>query len=192
MFQSFRLLPWKTALSNVTFALRPLGLDRDEREARAWRYLELVGLGKVAALYPSELSGGMKQRLALARALAAEARIILMDEPFASLDAQSRELMQEELKLLAPAQRSTVLFVTHSVDEALILGDRLVLMTPRPGRVQEDIALPFERTMPIGEIRQHPEFSAIRDHVWGQLREMVLTDPASEFYGRGANREYAQ
>lgn len=185
VFQSYRLLPWKTALANVTLALRPLGLSRLERDERARHYLDLVGLSSTETMYPSELSGGMKQRLALARALAVDAPIILMDEPFASLDAQSRELMQEELKRLTPEHRPTVLFVTHSVDEALILGDRLVLMSPRPGRVCEDMDMPFVAGQPIAELRTHPEFHAMRDHIWGQLRNMVLNDSNSDFFGRG-------
>lgn len=187
VFQSFRLLPWKTALANVTLALLPLGLRREERDDRARRYLNLVGLSQVEAMYPGELSGGMKQRLALARALAVEAPIILMDEPFASLDAQSRELMQEELKRLTPLRRPTVLFVTHSVDEALILGDRLILMSPRPGRVHEDADLSFAPDQPISDLRAQPEFQALRDHIWNQLREMVLNDSTSDFFGRGDN-----
>ncbi|WP_417247886.1 ABC transporter ATP-binding protein [Celeribacter sp.] len=187
VFQSFRLLPWKTALANVTLALRPLGLGREERNDRARHYLELVGLSSVEAMYPGELSGGMKQRLALARALAVEAPILLMDEPFASLDAQSRELMQEELKRLTPKHRPTVLFVTHSVDEALILGDRLVLMSPRPGRVHEDADLSFASHKSISELRASAEFQDLRDHIWSQLREMVLNDSASDFFGRGEN-----
>lgn len=159
VFQNFRLLPWKTARQNVEFA-RP--------GAEVGPYLELVGLSRFADAFPAALSGGMRQRIALARALVAEAPILLMDEPFASLDAQTRELMQSELRRLLAARPATVVFVTHSVDEALALGDRIVLLSPRPGRIAE-IVTPS---------------AGMRDHLWARLREMVLTDPGSDFYGR--------
>ncbi|MFC7704137.1 ABC transporter ATP-binding protein [Plastorhodobacter daqingensis] len=182
VFQSFRLLPWKTARQNVGFALGHL--SHGERMERAQRYLDLVGLGRFAERYPAALSGGMKQRLALARALAAEADLLLMDEPFASLDAQARELMQHELLRLLRARPATVIFVTHSVDEALLIGDRVVLLSPRPGRVVEDLALPFRGDDPALR-RADPDFSRLRDGLWHRLRDMVLSDPASDFYGRG-------
>ncbi len=178
VFQSFRLLPWKTALQNITFAIPHV----PDREARARRYLELVGLSRFAQSYPAALSGGMKQRLALARALAAEPSILLMDEPFASLDAQARELMQQELVRLLQDRPATVVFVTHSVDEALLLADRIVLLSPRPGRVAEEIPVSFARH---GDPRGHPEFLRLRQHLWARLRKMVLTDPQSDFFGRG-------
>ncbi|AGT11212.1 ABC transporter ATP-binding protein [Paracoccus aminophilus] len=185
VFQNFRLLPWKTVAENIAFVLPDL--PRPEREARIARYLGLVGLSRVAKSYPRALSGGMQQRVALARALAAEPEILLMDEPFASLDAQSRELMQGEVLKLTRAgpqgSRRTVVFVTHSVDEALVLGDRVLLMSPRPGRVAELIALPFARQS--GDPRRHPDFISLRDRLWEELRHMVLSDPQSDFYGRG-------
>lgn len=174
VFQSFRLLPWKTALQNVTFALH----GRPDAEDRAARYLDLVGLARFARAYPAQLSGGMRQRLALARALAVEPGLLLMDEPFASLDAQVRELMQEELRRLIRARPATVVFVTHSVDEALLLADRIVLMSPRPGRIVEELR-------PETRDRDAPAFIAARRHLWERLREMVLGDPRSDFYGRG-------
>ncbi|WP_136682954.1 ABC transporter ATP-binding protein [Falsirhodobacter xinxiangensis] len=159
VFQNYRLIPWKTARQNVEFA-RP-GAD-------VGRYLEMVGLSRFADAFPAALSGGMRQRVALARALAAEAPILLMDEPFASLDAQTRELMQGELRRLIAARPATVVFVTHGVDEALALADRIVLMSPRPGRIAE-------------EVRPGP---GMREYLWQRLREMVLNDPGSDFYGR--------
>lgn len=171
VFQSFRLIPWKTVRQNVTFAVAGMG------DTQADRYLALVGLSRFADAYPDTLSGGMRQRLALARALAAEPAILLMDEPFASLDAQTRELMQVELRRLIAARPATVIFVTHSVDEALMLADRIVLMSPRPGRIVESI--PVTR-----RDRDHPDTIALRRHLWDALREMVLGDPASDFYGR--------
>ncbi|MFD1914398.1 ABC transporter ATP-binding protein [Halodurantibacterium flavum] len=184
VFQSFRLLPWKTTRQNVAFALSHL--PRAERAARADHYLSLVGLARFAASWPSELSGGMRQRLALARALAAEAPMLLMDEPFASLDAQTRELMQQELLRLLTLRPATVLFVTHSVDEALFLADRVVLLSPRPGRVVETVDLPFGRSRRDAgaDPRDDPDFPLIRRHLWERLRAMVLDDPTSDFFGR--------
>jgi len=187
VFQSFRLIPWKTARDNITFAL-PF-LPAAERRKRADHYLELVGLSRVADAYPMTLSGGMKQRLALARALAAETEILLMDEPFASLDAQSRELMQLELMRLTSRRPVTVIFVTHSVDEALLLGDRIVLMSPRPGRIAEILELPFGRPRRQHDPREHPEFMPLRTHLWEALRTMVLNDPQSDFYGHGGGQD---
>lgn len=184
VFQSFRLLPWKTARDNITFALPHLTPAR--RRARAEEVLDFVGLSRVAEIYPGALSGGMKQRLALARALAPEPDILLMDEPFASLDAQARELMQTELLHLTTRRSATVLFVTHSVDEALLLGDRIFLMSPRPGRIVETINLPFSPDRLSEDPRNHPEFIRLRAHLWDSLRNMVLNDPGSDFYGRRA------
>ncbi|WP_444665688.1 ABC transporter ATP-binding protein [Cereibacter changlensis] len=182
VFQSFRLLPWKTAAENIAFALP--ALPAAEARARAATYLDLVGLARFAQRYPAELSGGMRQRLALARALAAEPQILLMDEPFASLDAQSRELMQGELMRLTAVRPATVVFVTHSVDEALLLADRIVLLSPRPGRIVETLDVPFPRPRWQTDLRAEPLFAELRRHLWDRLRDMVLTDPQSDFYGR--------
>ena len=183
VFQSFRLIPWKTARANVAFALP--ALPRAEARARADRYLDLVGLSRFAQSWPAQLSGGMRQRLALARALAVEPEILLMDEPFASLDAQSRELMQIELMRLLALRPATVLFVTHSVDEALLLADRILLMSPRPGRIVEDLAVPIPRPRWDPDTRTLPEYQRLRRHLWQRLRDMVLNDPGSDFHGRG-------
>nr|WP_145104256.1 ABC transporter ATP-binding protein [Cereibacter sediminicola] len=182
VFQSFRLIPWKSARENVAFALPHL--PRAEARARADAYLDLVGLSRFAKSWPAQLSGGMRQRLALARALAAEPGILLMDEPFASLDAQSRELMQIELMRLMERRPATVLFVTHSVDEALIMADRILLMSPRPGRVVEEVEVPFPRPRWEGDIRALPLYAELRRHLWDRLRDMVLNDPGSDFHGR--------
>lgn len=185
VFQNFRLLPWKTVAENLAFVLPHLSADI--RDTRISEYLQMVGLHRFADRYPKTLSGGMQQRVALARALAAEPAILLMDEPFASLDAQSRELMQAEVSKLSRSgpqgHARTVIFVTHSVDEALVLGDRVALMSPRPGRIVELVELPFARTS--GDPRQHPDFAPLRNRLWQHLREMVLSDPHSDFYGRG-------
>jgi NitT/TauT family transport system ATP-binding protein len=151
---------------------------------RTERYLELVGLSRFAGAYPNELSGGMKQRVALARALATEPDILLMDEPFASIDAQTRELMQFELMRIWAERRGVVIFVTHSVDEAVLLADRVLLMGPRPGRIIEahDVALPRPRW--DYDVRARPEFIELRTMLWHRIRTMVMSDPGSDFFGR--------
>ncbi|HWU18555.1 MAG TPA: ABC transporter ATP-binding protein [Devosia sp.] len=189
VFQSFRLIPWSSVRGNVEFALVETIPDKAERRARADRYIELVGLQRFADAYPSELSGGMKQRVALARALASEPDILLLDEPFASIDAQTRELMQIELMRLWTLRKSVALFVTHSVDEAILLSDQIVLMGPRPGRVLEVIDVGLNRPRWTYDVRAEPRFIELRSYLWDRIRTLVLTDPQSDFYGRdlGAN-----
>ena len=182
VFQAFRLIPWATVQANVEFALTATGLDRHERAERALRYIALVGLQRFAQSYPGELSGGMKQRVALARAFASEPSILLMDEPFASIDAQTRELMQVELMKLWAQHRATVLFVTHSVDEAIMLADRVVLMSPRPGRVIEEIEVGLPHPRWQYDIRATPRFIELRSYLWSAIRDLVLNDPSSDFY----------
>ena len=184
VFQSFRLIPWETVTGNVEFALASLPIGPRERAERARHYIDLVGLGRFADAYPRQLSGGMRQRAALARAMACEPRLLLMDEPFASLDAQTRELMQIELMRLWSLRRTVVLFVTHSVDEALFLSDRIVLMGPRPGRVVETIEVPLPRPRWTYDVRAEPAFVGLRSHLARRMQELVLNDPHSEFYGR--------
>jgi NitT/TauT family transport system ATP-binding protein len=175
LFQDLALFPWRSVVGNVTWGLEAQGIGRAEREAIAARYLDLVGLTHFRDAYPSELSGGMKQRVALARLLAFEPRILLMDEPFGALDAQTRELMQDELTALwqrAPSARKTVLFVTHDIDEAIYLADRIVLLTARPGRLKR--ALPIDLQRPReAEIRKSPAYTEYRNLVWDLLREEV-------------------
>lgn len=184
VFQSFRLIPWSTIRGNIEFALVESIQDKAERRERADRYIELVGLSRFANAYPSELSGGMRQRVALARALAGEPDILLMDEPFASIDAQTRELMQLELMRLWSARQSVALFVTHSVDEAILLADQVVLMGPRPGRILEVIDVGLERPRWKYDIRAEKRFIELRAYLWDRIRTLVLTDPESDFYGR--------
>ena len=184
VFQSFRLIPWTSVQSNVEFALRSLKLSGPERAERARRYLELVGLSRFAEAYPGQLSGGMKQRVALARAMACQPKLLLMDEPFASLDAQTRELMQIELMRLWSETRSVVMFVTHSVDEAIILSDRIVLMGPRPGRVVESIDVGLARPRWTYDVRSDKRYVELRSYLSARMKELVLSDPESEFFGR--------
>lgn len=184
VFQSFRLIPWATVLGNVEFALRSLPIAAAERRERAMHYIELVGLGRFAKAYPHELSGGMKQRVALARAFCCEPELMLMDEPFASIDAQTRELMQIELMRLWNRQKSAVVFVTHSVDEALLLSDRIVLMGPRPGRIMETVEVDLPRPRWEYDARALPRYIELRQHLSQRLFDLVMNDPHSDFYGR--------
>ncbi|HEC56976.1 MAG TPA: ABC transporter ATP-binding protein [Candidatus Syntrophoarchaeum butanivorans] len=150
VFQEFSLFPWRTVLKNVTFGLEIKGYDKQEREKIAKEFIELVGLKGFENRYPYELSGGMKQRVAIARALAPNPAVLLMDEPFGSVDAQTRNILQEELLEIWERTKKTILFVTHSVDEAVYLADRIVVMSARPGRILEcvniDIKRPRKRT----------------------------------------------
>ncbi len=173
MFQELALFPWRTVIGNAGWALEVQGRPVKERVAIAERYLELVGLLPFKDAYPSELSGGMKQRVALARLLAFDPQVLLMDEPFGALDAQTRELMQEELQRIWQATRKTVLFVTHDIDEAVFLGDRVIVFTARPGRIKADLRIDLPRPRPI-EVKKSVEFLAARNQVWDLLREEVL------------------
>ncbi len=167
VFQEFALFPWRSSKKNVEFGLEIRGVPEDRRSQVAGRYLELVGLTGFADAHPHELSGGMKQRVAIARALANEPEVLLMDEPFGSLDAQTRNLMQKELLRIWAATGKTVLFVTHSVDEAVFLADRIVVMTARPGKVRETIEVGLARPRD----RTSPEFIAVRGRVLAELDE---------------------
>jgi NitT/TauT family transport system ATP-binding protein len=152
VFQEDRLFPWRTIQKNVEFGLELAGLKRQGRREKALHYLDLVGLSGFANAHPHELSGGMKQRAAIARALVNEPEILLMDEPFGALDAQTRMQMQEELMRICAKEQRTVVFVTHGVDEAVFLADRVVVLTPSPGRIEEivkvDVPRPRDRTAP--------------------------------------------
>jgi NitT/TauT family transport system ATP-binding protein len=184
VFQTFRLIPWADVQANVEFALKSTALGARERRERVDRYLELVGLSGFRRAYPGELSGGMRQRIALARALATEPGILLMDEPFASIDAQTRELMQIELMRIWTVRRPVVLFVTHSVDEAIILADRILLLGPRPGRVIETLEVGLERPRWAYDARADARYVELRSYLSARMRDLVLADPSSDFYGR--------
>lgn len=165
IFQQYALFPWLTAQQNVEFGLRLQGLDKAGRAERARHYLKLVGLQDFAHALPKELSGGMKQRCAIARAYAVNPSLLLMDEPFGALDALTRVQMQDELLSTWQQERKTIVFITHDVDEAVYLASRVVVMSPRPGRISEviDVPLPYPRNE---EIRLSPEFAEIRARVW--------------------------
>jgi NitT/TauT family transport system ATP-binding protein len=184
VFQSFRLMPWRTIRANVAFTLEVHGVDAKECNERADYYLNMVGLRRFADSYPAELSGGMKQCAALARALIGQPRFLLMDEPLANLDAQTSEFMQIELMKIWRKHQGVVVMVTHSVDEAILLSDQIVLLNPRPGRVAEilDVSLPHPRW--TYDVRAHTDFIAMRAYLWSRIKQMVANDPESEFFGR--------
>jgi NitT/TauT family transport system ATP-binding protein len=172
VFQDFGIFPWKTVQANVELGLRVRGESARVRRVTAADWLSRFGLRDFADSYPAELSGGMRQRVAIARALVLGPEILLMDEPFASLDAQLRELMQGELLKICEEDQRTVVFITHSLDEAIVLSDRVLVMTARPGRILTDRTIPFARPRDP-RVRTSAEFGAVREHLWGQLREEV-------------------
>ena len=170
VFQGFDLFPWRTALENVAFGLEMQGTGKRERLDTARRYIDMVGLSGFAGSYPHQLSGGMQQRVGIARALAVRPDILLMDEPFGALDLQTRDLLQDELLRIWQTDRKTVLFVTHSIEEAIYLADRIIVLSPRPARIQRDIAVPFGR--PRDEmLKTSPEFLSIRREIWELLKQ---------------------
>ncbi|MBI3435049.1 MAG: ABC transporter ATP-binding protein [Proteobacteria bacterium] len=171
VFQHFGLLPWNTVYDNAAFGLAMANAPAAHIRERVRHYLELVGLTGFERQYPYQLSGGMQQRVGLVRALAVNPAILLMDEPFAALDAQTREILQEELLLLMqrPDERKTMVFITHSIDEAILLGDRVAVMTARPGRIKEVIDMPFSRPRDVEAVRADPRFAELRAHIWRQL-----------------------
>ncbi len=165
VFQEYALFPWRTVLSNVSFGLSLQGMGRREARAKADRYVRTVGLEGYEDLYPRELSGGMKQRVAIARTLAVEPKVLLMDEPFASLDAQTRNGMQEFLVALWRRTPTTIVFVTHSVDEAVFLGEEIICLSARPARVLEV----FPNGLPFPRNRTGAEFTALRARILERL-----------------------
>jgi ABC-type nitrate/sulfonate/bicarbonate transport system ATPase subunit len=171
VFQNFALLPWADVQANVAFGLELRGVAKGVREETARELIRAVGLEGFERHYPRQLSGGMQQRVGLARALAVDPRILLMDEPFGAVDEQTRRLLQEDLLVLLERTRKIVVFVTHSMDEAVRLGDRVVLMTPRPGRVQEALDVPLPRPRPPA-LETHPTFLELKEYLWHQLRAM--------------------
>ncbi len=173
VFQSFALLPWRTVLANVEFSLELRQVPKEERAKTAREHLRRVGLAEFENHYPHELSGGMQQRAGLARALAVNPEILLMDEPFGAVDAQTRQLLQEELLQLWQRERKTVIFVTHSMDEAVYLSDRVVVMTPRPGTVAEILDVPLPRPRPADEVRRDPKFVDLTNYIWQSLKKAM-------------------
>lgn len=173
VFQDSALFPWYSVLNNVAYGLVCQGVKKKQAQERAMPYIEMVGLKGFEGKFPYQLSGGMQQRANLARALTVDPEILLMDEPFAALDAQTRELMQAELLRIWNESKKTVLFITHQIDEAIYLSDRVVVMSSRPGRILEDITIDLPRPRAL-EVKRTPEFVEYADHIWrlisGQLR----------------------
>jgi len=177
VFQQFALFPWKTVAENIEFGLKSKGVANGARRDTVVRFVELMGLQGYEGAFPHQLSGGMQQRVAIARAYALDPAVLLMDEPFGALDAQTRTVMQEELVRLARRNPRTVLFITHAVEEAVYLADRVVVMTRRPGRIREIIdvgtirrAENWDRFERIEEVMDQASFVHLRTHIWKRLR----------------------
>jgi len=178
VFQQFALFPWKTVWENIDFGLKSAGVTEAERRARIVRYIEVMGLQGYESAFPHQLSGGMQQRVAIARAYVLDPDVLLMDEPFGALDAQTRTVMQEELVRLARVNPRTVLFITHAVEEAVYLADRVVVMTRRPGRIREIIDVgairrgqKWDRFERVEEVMDQESFVHLRTRIWKLLRE---------------------
>jgi NitT/TauT family transport system ATP-binding protein len=174
VFQQYALFPWRTASANVSIGLEGSGLSRKDRSAKAGEFLDLVGLAGFGDRYPHELSGGMKQRVAIARSLAYEPDILLMDEPFAALDAQTREQLQDELLRIWKATGKTIVFITHGIDEAVYLGQRVAVLSARPGRLKELVDVNIPDRGGEDDVRSHPAFVEHRHQVWSLLHDEVL------------------
>ena len=191
MLQKDLLLPWRTIVENVMLGVEIQRRSREECLRRALELLRSFSLSDFAHHYPHQLSGGMRQRVSIARAFANDPDILLMDEPFSALDEQNKVLLQEELLRIWEESRKTVMFITHSVDEAVLLSSRIVLLRPRPGRIAEvlDVELPHPRWE--YDVRERQEFVALRHYLWERIKAMVAADPESEFYGRGVKSSSA-
>jgi NitT/TauT family transport system ATP-binding protein len=174
VFQNDSLLPWRTVLANALIGPEVAGHIGEKEHKRTLDLLKLVGLGGFEGYYPRQLSGGMRQRVNLARALAIDPDVLLMDEPFASLDAQTREIMQTELLRIWEQGRKTVLFVTHQIDEAVFLSDRILVFARRPGRLQESVKIMLPRPRSL-TIKRTPEFVTYVDHIWRLIEDDVRT-----------------
>lgn len=173
VFQQYALFPWLTVQKNVEFGLKLKGMGKEEASKTAKKYLDMVQLGEFAHSYPKELSGGMKQRVAIARAYAVNPEVLLMDEPFGALDAQTRTQLQSELLETWEKEQKTCFFITHDVDEAIILAQKVIIMSARPGRVKEivEINIPYPRTQ---ETKMTKEFLDLKNYIWGQVYKEYL------------------
>lgn len=180
VFQQFALFPWKTVFENIEFGLKYRGIPKEQREEIVRKYIHLIKLEGFENAYPHELSGGMKQRVAIARVYANRPQVLLMDEPFGALDAQTRTIMQEDLSEMFLTEKRTVLFITHSVDEAIFLGDRVVIMTARPGKIKkiipitQDNLIPERRKMGYEEVVNRKEFLELKNEIWALIKAEIL------------------
>jgi len=180
IFQGDSIFPWMTVFDNAAYGLRMRNAPKSEIDEVVGHYLDRTGLTKFAKAYPHQLSGGMKQRVSIARAFANDPEVLLMDEPFSALDEQNKTLLQEELLRIWEETKKTVLFITHSVDEAVTLGDKIMVMTAQPGRAKAIIDVPFPRPRKVLELRAEPAYGELVYHIWGQLRDEVLAAKAGE------------
>jgi NitT/TauT family transport system ATP-binding protein len=180
IFQGESIFPWMTVFDNAAYGLRMRNAPAREIDEVVGHYLDRTGLTKFAKAYPHQLSGGMKQRVSIARAFANDPEVLLMDEPFSALDEQNKTLLQEELLRIWEETKKTVLFITHSVDEAVTLGDQIMVMTAQPGRAKAIIDVPFPRPRKVLELRAEAAYGELVYHIWGQLRDEVLAAKAGE------------
>jgi NitT/TauT family transport system ATP-binding protein len=174
VFQHFNLFPWRTAVDNVAYGLEMQGVPKSKRLATAAEYLDLVGLADSAKKYPSELSGGMRQRVGIARALAISPKLLLMDEPFGALDALTREHLQGQLARICEEAGLTTLFVTHSIDEAIYLSDRVVVMGVEPGRIIAEFRITMPKPRADYNFRAEPEYATVREEIWQLLEQQIV------------------
>ena len=174
IFQEASIFPWMTVRDNVAYGLKLRGVDEAKTGDAVRHFLDLTGLEPFANAYPHQLSGGMKQRVSVARAFANDPEVLLMDEPFAALDEQNKVVLQEELLRIWSESRKTVIFITHSIDEALVLGDRVLVMSGRPGRLKADLRITFPRPRAVYDLKGDPEFGRLGREIWHLLREEVV------------------
>jgi NitT/TauT family transport system ATP-binding protein len=177
VFQQYALLPWRTARENVEFGLEAARVGRRERRERAREYLDLVGLRGFEESFPHQLSGGMKQRVAIARSLATDPKLLIMDEPFGALDALTRETLQSQLARIWKQTGKTIVFVTHGIDEAVYLGQRVAVMSARPGRIKSVVDIPLKSDKAVADVRADPGFGRLSQLVWEELRDEVAMAP---------------
>jgi NitT/TauT family transport system ATP-binding protein len=185
VFQEQSVFPWMTVRNNVEYGLRLRGVAKEERRAVAERHIRMIGLTRFADAYPYQLSGGMKQRVSVARAFANDPEILLMDEPFGALDEQNRILLQQELLRIWEESRKTTVFITHSIDEALCLGDRVMVMTAHPGRVKSIVTVDLPRPRDIAAIRTTMYYNELFQEIWRSLRDEVLKSKENELARQG-------